>query len=270
MTPALLNVDVYPASDWGLPPQVDVRHGRLAVHPRLRTGSAAHVALPPTRVVYVGDRACRARGTPGEQSGPILGRDSGAGRTIPPRRHSGRPHNDSQRRPRLRVRPMKLNYHPDTDSLYIDLSEQPSAERREVSAGIVLAYDADGNLVGIDIDNARRKVRLEQLVLSLLDASIERIAGQRTLHQPGGTRWRGLWPRFNLSRERSRRTPTAWTGSSMIRWWSSSRQSRSSHPCTRRSSSPTSRCPRAASACASTSTPCTSATDAGAWSTASS
>jgi uncharacterized protein YuzE len=72
---------------------------------------------------------------------------------------------------------MKLNYHPDTDSLYIDLSEQPSAESREISAGIVLDYDAAGNLVGIDIDNASRKVQLEHLVLSRLDASIERIAG---------------------------------------------------------------------------------------------
>lgn len=72
---------------------------------------------------------------------------------------------------------MKLNYHPDTDSLYIDLSEQPSAESREISAGIVLDYDAQGNLVGIDIDNASRKVQLEHLVLSRLDASIERIAG---------------------------------------------------------------------------------------------
>lgn len=72
---------------------------------------------------------------------------------------------------------MKLNYHPDTDSLYNDLSEQPSAESREVSAGIVLDYDSAGNLVGIDIDNASRKVQLEHLVLSRLDASIERIAG---------------------------------------------------------------------------------------------
>lgn len=28
---------------------------------------------------------------------------------------------------------MKLNYYPDTDSLYIDLSERPSAESREIS-----------------------------------------------------------------------------------------------------------------------------------------
>jgi uncharacterized protein YuzE len=47
---------------------------------------------------------------------------------------------------------MKLNYYSDTDSLYIDLSEQPSVESREISEGVVLDYDAAGNLVGIDID----------------------------------------------------------------------------------------------------------------------
>ena len=53
---------------------------------------------------------------------------------------------------------MKLNYHPETDSLYIDLSERPSVESREISEGVVLDYDAKGNLVGIDIDNASSKV----------------------------------------------------------------------------------------------------------------
>ncbi len=63
---------------------------------------------------------------------------------------------------------MKLNYYPDTDSLYIDLSEHPGVESREVSEGIVLDYDAEGHLVGIDIDNASRKVELTQLTLSKL------------------------------------------------------------------------------------------------------
>ena len=52
---------------------------------------------------------------------------------------------------------MKLNYYAATDSLYIDLSEQPSVESREISEGIVLDYDLNGALVGIDIDNASRK-----------------------------------------------------------------------------------------------------------------
>ena len=71
---------------------------------------------------------------------------------------------------------MKVNYHPDTDSLYIDLSEHASVESREVSAGVVLDYDAAGDLVGIDIDNASRKVQLERLVLTRMTAQIERSA----------------------------------------------------------------------------------------------
>jgi uncharacterized protein YuzE len=68
---------------------------------------------------------------------------------------------------------MKLNYYSDTDSLYIDLSEQPSVESREISEGIVLDYDAAGNLVGIDIDNASRKVDLKKLTLNKLPAVIQ-------------------------------------------------------------------------------------------------
>jgi uncharacterized protein YuzE len=71
---------------------------------------------------------------------------------------------------------MKLNYFPETDSLYIDLSEQPSAESKEVSEGVVLDYDARGNLVGIDIDNASIKVELKQLILSKLPGSVKTIA----------------------------------------------------------------------------------------------
>lgn len=70
---------------------------------------------------------------------------------------------------------MKLNYYKDTDSLYIDLSSKPSAESREISDGIVLDYDADGNLVGIDIDNASRKVDLKEISLSRIPAEIERL-----------------------------------------------------------------------------------------------
>jgi uncharacterized protein YuzE len=72
---------------------------------------------------------------------------------------------------------MKVNYFPDTDSLYIDLSERPSVESREISEGVVLDYDASGNLVGIDIDNASTKVDLHRFVVSKIPASVETIAG---------------------------------------------------------------------------------------------
>lgn len=72
---------------------------------------------------------------------------------------------------------MKLAYYSDTDSLYIDLSEHPSVESREVSDGVVLDYDAEGQLVGIDIDNASRKVQLQQLIVTGIQGETEKRAG---------------------------------------------------------------------------------------------
>lgn len=71
---------------------------------------------------------------------------------------------------------MKLNYFPETDSLYIDLSEHTSVDSREVSEGVVLDFDAHGHLVGIDIDNASRRVDLSVLALSRLPAKVETVA----------------------------------------------------------------------------------------------
>ncbi len=67
---------------------------------------------------------------------------------------------------------MKLSYFPDTDSLYIDLSDAPSIESREVSEGVVFDYDACGNLVGIDIDHASRRVDLTTVTLTLMPSGM--------------------------------------------------------------------------------------------------
>ena len=48
---------------------------------------------------------------------------------------------------------MKFNYYPETDSLYIDLAEKASVDSREVAPGVVLDFDTEGHLVGIDIDH---------------------------------------------------------------------------------------------------------------------
>ena len=71
---------------------------------------------------------------------------------------------------------MKIAYYPDTDSMYIDLSAKKSIESVEVSSGIVLDYDSAGNLVGIDIDNASKKMDLKELVLSKIPVSKQTIA----------------------------------------------------------------------------------------------
>jgi len=70
---------------------------------------------------------------------------------------------------------MKFHYYPETDSLYIDLAERPGADSREVAPGVVLDFDTDGRLVGIDIDHASRVVdlsRLEAQALPLNSVSV--------------------------------------------------------------------------------------------------
>lgn len=71
---------------------------------------------------------------------------------------------------------MKLSYHADTDSLYIDLSSRPGTTSREISEGVVLDYDADGRLVGIDIDNASTMIELDRLILSSWPGKVETAA----------------------------------------------------------------------------------------------
>lgn len=71
---------------------------------------------------------------------------------------------------------MKLNYYPETDSLYIDLADRPSTKTREVSEGVVLDYDAEGNLVGIDIDNASKKLDFKELILSKMPANVRTLS----------------------------------------------------------------------------------------------
>jgi len=58
---------------------------------------------------------------------------------------------------------MKLHYYPETDSLYIELTSAPGAEAREIVKGLVVDLDAKGNVVGLDIDHASRKVDLSKV-----------------------------------------------------------------------------------------------------------
>lgn len=54
-------------------------------------------------------------------------------------------------------------YYPETDSLDIDLSEKTSVDSREVAPEGVLDFDAEGQLMGIDIDHVSRIVNLSRL-----------------------------------------------------------------------------------------------------------
>lgn len=71
---------------------------------------------------------------------------------------------------------MKLHYDSATDSLYIDLIDRPSVESEEIAEGFVLDFDAEGQLVGIDVEHASQRVDLKRLVLETFPAKVETAA----------------------------------------------------------------------------------------------
>ena len=67
---------------------------------------------------------------------------------------------------------MRFKYYPETDTLYIELKETPSVESEEVSDGVVVDYDKNGEVVGIEIENVSQKDSLDlPFVVKILPAS---------------------------------------------------------------------------------------------------
>ncbi|MBV6475665.1 MAG: DUF2283 domain-containing protein [Rhodocyclaceae bacterium] len=63
---------------------------------------------------------------------------------------------------------MRLNYDATTDSLYIHLAERASVDSDEVADGVVLDYDAQGALVGIDVQHASQRADIRRLAVNHL------------------------------------------------------------------------------------------------------
>jgi YD repeat-containing protein len=53
---------------------------------------------------------------------------------------------------------MKAIYDPKSDTLSIELKSGPVAESDEDGPGVILDYDSDGNLVGIEVLDASKRV----------------------------------------------------------------------------------------------------------------
>jgi uncharacterized protein YuzE len=60
---------------------------------------------------------------------------------------------------------MKIQYFPDTDSLSIRLSDRPTLESEEIAPDVVVDFNQDGSVVGIEIDLASQKIDLGSLEL---------------------------------------------------------------------------------------------------------
>lgn len=61
---------------------------------------------------------------------------------------------------------MRLSYDPQTDSLYIHLTERPSVDSDEVADGVVLDFDEQGGIVGIDVQHASLHADITRLMIN--------------------------------------------------------------------------------------------------------
>ncbi len=58
---------------------------------------------------------------------------------------------------------MKVKYYSETHTLYIDLNNAVETDTAEVAPDVAVDLDADGNLVGIEIEHASQWVDLSRL-----------------------------------------------------------------------------------------------------------
>ncbi len=72
---------------------------------------------------------------------------------------------------------MRITYFPDTDTLAIDLADEPSAETNEIADGVTVDYGADGRVIGIDIEHAAARLDLSRLVVDEFPGEVQRRSG---------------------------------------------------------------------------------------------
>ena len=65
---------------------------------------------------------------------------------------------------------MTFEYYPDTDTLYIALLSGPGSDATELGPDVVFDFDADGNVIGITIENASKRVDLNSLSVTKIPA----------------------------------------------------------------------------------------------------
>lgn len=63
---------------------------------------------------------------------------------------------------------MTFEYHPESDMLYIKLMDVPSAESEEIAPGVVLDFDAQNHLTGVEIEDASKLIDLSRLELKAM------------------------------------------------------------------------------------------------------
>ena len=55
---------------------------------------------------------------------------------------------------------MKIRYFPDTDTVFIELTDKEVRETSEINENAIVDLDADGNLVAITLEHAKERANI--------------------------------------------------------------------------------------------------------------
>ncbi len=66
---------------------------------------------------------------------------------------------------------MLFQYFPESDMLYIKLVDKVSTEAEEIAPGVVLDFDENNRLVGVEVEDASKIIDLSRLELRSLPVS---------------------------------------------------------------------------------------------------
>lgn len=58
---------------------------------------------------------------------------------------------------------MKVKYFSDTDTAYLEFSQNIISETKDINDDILLELDSSGNLVGMTIEHAKAKANLDEV-----------------------------------------------------------------------------------------------------------
>ena len=58
---------------------------------------------------------------------------------------------------------MKLTVDHEADALYLDLDEAPAADSQEISPGVILDYNSEGKVVGVEMLYLSKRVAPEKI-----------------------------------------------------------------------------------------------------------
>ena len=64
---------------------------------------------------------------------------------------------------------MKINYFADTDTAYIEFSNHPVSETKEVGENLYIDLDEKGDLVSMTIEHAREKANIAEIAYQHMD-----------------------------------------------------------------------------------------------------